>query len=809
MVSVSNGAAYVNLMNATNQVYAVWGTTNLLNGWNVETNVWPTNSSLMPFTVQTLGRQNLFLQAEDWTGVTEGNNITPCWWFYYYFGADGLALSDTNLDSQGIELWEDYQAGIDPNIISFSINVTNPYCNTANVPIPINVTAGTPFFMTVMVDDTNAADAVWVPFGSNLVASVGAMQGWHNFNVGLRGLPTSSTQSWRTAKLDVLTAPPVVVITNPIPGIVTQPMIEVQGYCNEQLASLTYNLSNAAGLFTNQQVLILSQYADTNLMKLTTNMFQAFDVPLTNGDNVLTFYATDRVGNVGMTNFTFTLDYSGKTNPPVMQIYWPQNGDNVTGTDFTLRSSLDDFTASLTAQIIDSSGGTNTYQGLVERNGLYWVENVALPAGTTGSPDGTPGNPTAADSMAAQVQIDQPSVVVMQQYNYTYNVTSTYTGCPMHRIDIFTGSVNATYGNAGTANGYSYDSMDLGGNPIITWDNQDFSWPCDQCIVTDVETDQTGASNTFTTPLWNAVWTAQYYSMFGDTMPMAEWGVSGQGGYSMILDGCPDKEVDGGNESICTTMMLFTGGKGVRSIQNLFEIDVSATSYLPSSNPDIEDWMPIWDVESVPPGQIQDLGQTPNANGQIFIVLPDNMAIDVTPQAPPPCYTYSVGAIKYKSYFFVFVDQPDTTSPYHHVWTSADSAGHAWWRLELQAPAAALNHYIQSNLLSYLNISEGYGPLTDVKPWSPTAPGLLRLPETDVYFSVSKKYEIGFQDLINGLIFSQAIRIFPPEYDLYNNNCVDIDIKAGTSVGLSLPDDKGPKSYSNPEWFGYGINGHW
>jgi hypothetical protein len=159
-------------------------------------------------------------------------------------------------------------------------------------------------------------------------------------------------------------------------------MIEVQGYCADPLASLSFDLSNASGFFPNQPAFVLSHYFDTNVSAVTTNTFQAFDVPLTNGINVLTFHATDLAGNVTTTNFIYTLDYSAKTNPPVMQIYWPQDGDNISGSTFTLRGSVDDFTATLTAQIIDSSGNTNTIQGLVERNGLFWVENAPFLPGT-------------------------------------------------------------------------------------------------------------------------------------------------------------------------------------------------------------------------------------------------------------------------------------------------------------------------------------------------------------------------------------------------------------------------------------------
>ena len=63
ITGITNGIASVNLNNATNQVYAIWSTTNLLTGWNVETEVWPTNTAVMPFTVPTLDLQNLFMQA--------------------------------------------------------------------------------------------------------------------------------------------------------------------------------------------------------------------------------------------------------------------------------------------------------------------------------------------------------------------------------------------------------------------------------------------------------------------------------------------------------------------------------------------------------------------------------------------------------------------------------------------------------------------------------------------------------------------------------------------------------------------------
>lgn len=139
-----DGAISFNLHNATDQVYAVWSTTNLSTpfaGWQVEAEVWPTNGTVMPWSVAMSSRDTLFLRAEDWTGVTQNGNQIPCWWFWKYFGT--LGLSDTNLDSQGNTLLYDYQNGLDPNVISFTLSFTNQYANAFGASVqfigPTNV----------------------------------------------------------------------------------------------------------------------------------------------------------------------------------------------------------------------------------------------------------------------------------------------------------------------------------------------------------------------------------------------------------------------------------------------------------------------------------------------------------------------------------------------------------------------------------------------------------------------------------------------------------------------------------------------
>jgi hypothetical protein len=86
-------------------------------------------------------------------------------------------------------------------------------------------------------------------------------------------------------------------------------------------------------------------------------------------------------GNVTVTNVSFILDYSSKTNPPVIKPDWPRNGTRISGGSFTARGWVNDPTASVKAQIV-GGGVTNLVSGRVGRDGDFWIENVPLAAGT-------------------------------------------------------------------------------------------------------------------------------------------------------------------------------------------------------------------------------------------------------------------------------------------------------------------------------------------------------------------------------------------------------------------------------------------
>ncbi len=381
MTNVAAGLEYLNLHNATNQVYAIWGATNLPADWTVEAEVWPTNTAVMAFTVPALAGQSLFVRAEDWTSVDSDGDGIPDWWIWQYYG--NLNESATNLDSQGNTLLYDYQNGLDPNVIQFTLSVPNNYVNTSTPQVQVSVLAGAPSAIAVSVDDTNyAADALWQPYtGTPLTVSLGATEGWHQVWVGLKGRAPNATVTWQWKRLKLEVTPPLIVLTQPTNAVVTRPVIQVRGYSPEALSGLSYDLTNALGLVTNQPVWVLDQFYNTNTWEFTTNTFQAFDVPLTNGPNTFTIHASDLAGNAATASFTFTLDYSSKTNPPEVALYWPQDQTPLGNGPYTWRGWISDPTASVMAQLVDTNGDTNVFEGLVERDGHFWVENLPLLAG--------------------------------------------------------------------------------------------------------------------------------------------------------------------------------------------------------------------------------------------------------------------------------------------------------------------------------------------------------------------------------------------------------------------------------------------
>ena len=161
-----------------------------------------------------------------------------------------------------------------------------------------------------------------------------------------------------------------------------QPYIQIQGFANERLSAVTYDISNALAVTTNLRGAVTGEFLDTNLLAFTTNYFQCYDVHLTNGLNLVTVHATDWAGNTTSTNLSYTLDYTGKTNPPVIAMTWPQGGEDIAQSNIMVYGTLSDPTSEISLQVTDTNGDVNMISGLVERDGHFWIQNVPLSPGT-------------------------------------------------------------------------------------------------------------------------------------------------------------------------------------------------------------------------------------------------------------------------------------------------------------------------------------------------------------------------------------------------------------------------------------------
>lgn len=853
---------------------------------------------------------------------SSANDGVPDWWKWDYFGT--FSISAANLDGNGNTFLFDYQNGLDPNFINFYLSITNEYFNHTSAPVRLDIVGGWPSYVAVVLDDTNyITDASWQTFnGTNLTVNLGSTQGWHTVYIGLRGLPSEAVQTWRIRRLKLDLNPPLLVITNPTFSTISIPLIQLQGYSPEALGRIVYDITNATGLITNLPVLVTGQFYGTNTFEFTTNAFAAVDVFLTNGLNTITFHATDLAGNVTVTNFNITLDYSSRTNPPVVNLFWPQNGTLVCNSSYTWRGWVNDPASTVTAQLVDTSGNTNVFDAIVERNGDFWVENipetgtnyltltvtdsagnVAMtnitvypgavsltidtpasdqlwspvltvtgtmgdfanysvwvngakatsngdgtwtatnvflpPGGTaliqaraipnsdnsgngTGGSGGGPvacadlGNPDPPQDNDDELQTDRPIRLYMKTYADSDTGESVseyfYTGGNWAKADR-TGTLSGSWQDyGGGASSWNWLGVDTSNNGNLTqtdWVDATFAaslWP-------DIEETIVNASQD------------DLDSGFDPNMEHCDIGepvIDISGSYS-----CPEylqTEKDTENRHAQATMILQTGGKAQSGRQNLFVINASAAQILCVKAP-----IPLWQNPPPPspppilPQQICVDGQCLDANGNAYLILPDNSEIDVTPQVDGiDFYTFGITAQKYKSYFSVYVAQPDPTGTWvpnpddpsgttgttvYLPWLPGVGPGHAWWCVTTEAPADAVTKLNQSSVnLEYLGAQVGYGPKGGVSLWNSTTKSFLTAPGQFPYPyggspTTNAIYSIDFKSIFDGLSYEEALKAAPGNYSVANpaNTCVTKTRECGAAVGITLPGD------ASPEFFGFDL----
>jgi hypothetical protein len=664
-----------------------------------------------------------------WNGVLQGTN-----------GQTNFTLPIPASQSGFFRVARADQAIADASGISFYF-----LSGFVNTNITLVAVAGGPAVATaILVDSTNFAGATWIPFSSTQLVDIGTNEGTHEIWFGFRG--TNGVVYWTSDTVTLDKTPPAIVITNPVSSTTSRPVIQVQGYSTEPLSGIYFDVTNTAGNFTNQQGFVTAQNFDTNTFSSTTNWFQCFDVELTNGVNVITVRAADLAGNVTTTNVIISLDFSGDTNPPVITVTWPQDGAQISGTNFTLRGVLDDETAQITALTVDTNGVTNIVSGVVERNGTFWLEDLPLNPGmniVTVTATDAAGNPSMTNLTLFQSDVTLTiNTVSDSQLNESVTTVSGTVSDPSYSV--WVNGVPTTVDGSGN---WATNNVPVYGNGTVCFDA--IAYPPGQSpnlfmkmnantgqlpVQTSLASEQPpkifisqysdqwlddqgygtgyGSSKNYTATLdnsgyysyqgngtcfvhigggcewWDTTYdwsdTSSHYSSIGyewyygkddpnNAFPIDESGPGlgqwafvgacdipsstpgcGQHFYANIGYGPGDLEYFDENytRSSKTYLKLRTGGKAGVFRNNLFGISAAGTEY---GRP----WTIVWysdgDDEwirtpetTIPPNQIRVLGKNVGNDGNLFIVLPDNVTLDLGATAPGKHYNLSVSPTKYK-----------------------------------------------------------------------------------------------------------------------------------------------------------------
>ncbi len=249
------------------------------------------------------------------------------------------------------------------------------------------------------------------------------------------------------------------------------------------------------------------------------------------------------------------------------------------------------------------------------------------------------------------------------------------------------------------------------------------------------------------------------------------------------------------------TIQLRTGGKFNSMLNNLFGLQANATGYRHLELSSYDYITPVLSGSyPISPTSIQVAGCYLDTNGVTYAAFPDNATVDITPQSAENYYSIAVSATKYKSHFTVFVDMPDP--PPGRNLNDGDDYGHAWWKFTTDAPEDAVCKLISGNDRNFLSKEVGYYPTGTVVWYNlGIVNGALKVPETDSNKTVTKQYDIGFQNLISGLDYTKQLYFSPGKWDPLFHNCVHAAWFAGADAGIFLS----PSSY--PEEFGYEIQG--
>lgn len=247
------------------------------------------------------------------------------------------------------------------------------------------------------------------------------------------------------------------------------------------------------------------------------------------------------------------------------------------------------------------------------------------------------------------------------------------------------------------------------------------------------------------------------------------------------------------------------------SRQNLFRINAWAKKYSQATEPL---W---WGAPSTPldATNLTVCGEQAGADGNVWVVLPDNSEENITVSAPGVKH-FNAWATpqKYRSYFEVFVRQPwpdfpnysfpEGVPPLGYPAVNGFDTGHAWWKLTTEAPVNILNRFTTAANARWINMELGYSPSnsTFISYFPPIKQGGGYLEQNNGGDStVHRTYATGFQGpgVIDGLGNCEALFENGGTWNSDTHNCVHETIKTGNMAGVPLPS-------TDPTPEGFGLN---
>lgn len=70
------------------------------------------------------------------------------------------------------------------------------------------------------------------------------------------------------------------------------------------------------------------------------------------------------------------------TNPPVVNLHWPNNGTRIGQNQITCRGLVDNPATTIKVSSLGPNGLNQTFDGIVERDGSFWVEDIPMQPGS-------------------------------------------------------------------------------------------------------------------------------------------------------------------------------------------------------------------------------------------------------------------------------------------------------------------------------------------------------------------------------------------------------------------------------------------